>query len=225
MALPANLSKVTVTGKYLQLDGAPAVGAVSFSIKQAVADGTGDVVLPKGGISVDLDTDGSFTVDLPATDDSDLSPTGWTYLVTERLTAPQATRTYEIELPASPATVDLADVAPVAPVDAVSPYLSKAGGALTGDLSLTPAGSGLNVAEGANARAGVATLAAGTKVVATTKVTANSRILLTVQALGTVTAPKAIAVTARTAGTSFTITSEDGTDTSQVAWLIIEPAA
>ena len=70
---------------------------------------------------------------------------------------------------------------------------------------------------------GVATLVDGTVTVSTAKVTTNSRIFLTVQSLGTVTAPVAIAVTARTASTSFTITSADATDTSVVAWQIIEP--
>lgn len=72
-------------------------------------------------------------------------------------------------------------------------------------------------------RHGVATLVTGAKVVTTTAVTASSRIFLTTQSLGTVTAPKPIAVTARTAGTSFTITSSDATDTSTVAWEISEP--
>jgi hypothetical protein len=70
----------------------------------------------------------------------------------------------------------------------------------------------------------VATLVAGTVTVANTSVTANSRIFLTVQMLGTVTVPKSVGVTARTAGTSFTITSEDTTDTSVVAYEIFEPA-
>lgn len=72
-------------------------------------------------------------------------------------------------------------------------------------------------------REGVATLVAGTKVVTNSKVTAASRIFLTAQSLGTVTAPKALAVTARTAGTSFTITSADNTDTSVIGWHIEEP--
>jgi hypothetical protein len=93
----------------------------------------------------------------------------------------------------------------------------------TGDVKLNTAGNGLYIKEGSNATLGVATLATGTATVSTTKVTANSRIFLTVQSLGTVTAPKAIAVTARTATTSFVITSEDATDTSVVAWQIIEP--
>lgn len=95
---------------------------------------------------------------------------------------------------------------------------------LDGSVTLPTAGNGILIKEGSNATMGVATLSAGAVTVNTTKVTANSRILLTVQSLGTVAVPMAIGVTARSAGTSFTITSADGTDTSVVAWVIIEPA-
>lgn len=74
-------------------------------------------------------------------------------------------------------------------------------------------------------QSGVTTLVTGVKVVANTSITTNSRILLTAQSLGTVTAPKALAVTARSAGVSFTITSADNTDTSVVAYSIEEPAS
>lgn len=77
---------------------------------------------------------------------------------------------------------------------------------------------------GAAATMGVAVLVAGTVVVPTTRVTATSRIQLTAQALGTVTIPQALAVTARTPGTSFTMTSADATDTSTVAWELVEAA-
>ena len=70
---------------------------------------------------------------------------------------------------------------------------------------------------------GTATLSSGTATVNTAAVTNASMIFVTVQSLGTVTAPKAIAVTARVANTSFTITSEDVTDTSVVAWMFMEP--
>lgn len=83
---------------------------------------------------------------------------------------------------------------------------------------------GLKVAEGANKKQGVATLVAGTVTVANTSVTATSRIFLTAQSLGTVAAPKAIGVTARTPGTSFTITSADATDTSVIGWEMFESA-
>jgi hypothetical protein len=91
-----------------------------------------------------------------------------------------------------------------------------------GAFSVTTAGQGLAVKEGANAKQGTAVLVAGAVVVANTAVTANSRILLTSQVDGG--APGFLRVSARTAGTSFTITSSSGTDTSTVAFQIFEPA-
>lgn len=91
-------------------------------------------------------------------------------------------------------------------------------------LVLGSAGTTLQIKEGANASMGVATLALGSVTVNTTKVTANSRIFLTVQQIGTVTSPKAMTVNGVVSGTSFQIVSEDATDSSVVAWHIIEPA-
>lgn len=91
----------------------------------------------------------------------------------------------------------------------------------TADFDVSSAGRGLRVAEGSNAKQGTSTLSAGTVVVANTSVTANSRIFLTAQTSGA--APGALRVSARTAGTSFTITSTSNTDTSVVAWEIFEP--
>lgn len=90
------------------------------------------------------------------------------------------------------------------------------------DLDIVTAGRGLKVAEGSNAKQGTAVLSAGTVVVANTSVTATSRIFLTCQALGTVSAPSALCVSARTAGTSFTILASQGTDTSTIAYEIFE---
>lgn len=93
-----------------------------------------------------------------------------------------------------------------------------------GSVKMDTVGGGLFIKEGTNATSGVATLVAGTVTVNTTKVTAVSRIQLTAQNLGTIVTPAALAVSARSAGTSFTILSSDITDTSDVAWVIIEPA-
>lgn len=82
--------------------------------------------------------------------------------------------------------------------------------------------SGIGITEGANAISGLATLVAGTVTVNTTAVTANSRIQLTHQNNAGV--PGFVSVTARVAGTSFTITSSNAGDTSDIAWVIIEPA-
>lgn len=84
------------------------------------------------------------------------------------------------------------------------------------------AGGGLAVKEGTNARSGTATLVGGTVTVANTSVTATTRIQVTSNADGGT--PGWLRVSARTAGTSFTITSSSGTDTSTVAWFLVEPA-
>lgn len=79
----------------------------------------------------------------------------------------------------------------------------------------------LNVVDGANKRMGQAALTGGTVVVGNTSVTANTRIFLThANTSGTL---GILYISARTAGTSFTITSSSGVDTSTVNWLLIEP--
>lgn len=70
-------------------------------------------------------------------------------------------------------------------------------------------------------RHGVATLTAGSVTISDSTVTASSRILLTSQVDGGT--PGWLRVSARTASTSFTITSSSGTDTSTVAWMMVEP--
>lgn len=118
------------------------------------------------------------------------------------------------------------DKAPVAGTNATitNPYAFwvKAGlSRLDGGLTMTTAGSGISIKEGTNATMGSATLSSGTVTVSTTKVTANSRIILTINSSsGTVGTPY---VSARSAGTSFTITSTSGSDASTVAWVILEP--
>lgn len=83
-------------------------------------------------------------------------------------------------------------------------------------------GGGISIKSGANATVGTATLVAGVATVNTTKVTATSVIFVTVQALGTVTSAKPATIAAKTAGASFQIVSADVTDTSTVAWWILE---
>lgn len=92
---------------------------------------------------------------------------------------------------------------------------------IPGNLSINTAGLGLKVKEGSNAKQGTATLSAGSVVVANTAVTATSRIFLTSQSDGGT--PGFLRVSARTASTSFTITSSSGSDTSIVAYEIFEP--
>jgi len=99
--------------------------------------------------------------------------------------------------------------------------------ATNGNLVLGTAGNkilstsvGTTTAAGANSFGSVA-LVGGTATVATTAVTANSLIFLTCQALGTVAVASALCVSAKTGGVSFVITASQGTDTSTIAWFIV----
>lgn len=92
-----------------------------------------------------------------------------------------------------------------------------------GQLKVIQASAGLSIKEGSNCKQGVATLVGGTVTVSNTSVTANSRIQLTGQDDNGGT-PGWLRVSARTAATSFTITSSSGTDTSIVAYFITEPS-
>jgi hypothetical protein len=94
--------------------------------------------------------------------------------------------------------------------------------AAAGDLLVGTAGKGLQVKGGSNAKIGTAVLVAGAKTVSTTAVTANSRIFITSNVDGGT--PGSLRVSAKVNGTSFTITSSSGTDTSTVAWMIVEEA-
>lgn len=97
---------------------------------------------------------------------------------------------------------------------------------LEGDLNITKDGGKIlavaaSVAAAGDSAFGSVALVDGTATVATTAITANSLVFVSVQALGTVGVAQAIGVTARVAGTSFTLTSADATDTSTVAWMIV----
>jgi hypothetical protein len=89
----------------------------------------------------------------------------------------------------------------------------------TGNITLSSPGNKINIATGANASVGTGTLAAGTVTVATTAVTANSIIIITPQETGTYNGR--LRVSARTAGTGFTVTSSDAADTVVFGYQII----
>lgn len=93
---------------------------------------------------------------------------------------------------------------------------------VSGHIATVTAGNGFKTKEGSNAKQGTAVLVAGTVTVSNTSVTANSRIFLTSQVDGGT--PGFVRVSARTAGTSFTITSSNAADTSTIAYEIFEPA-
>jgi len=81
---PNDVVTRTVTGTYLNGSGDPAKGRVTFTPTSRVVD-TDDNVIVEGAIVATLDTNGSFSVELPTTDNLLLSPRGWAYEVSVRL--------------------------------------------------------------------------------------------------------------------------------------------
>jgi hypothetical protein len=90
-----------------------------------------------------------------------------------------------------------------------------------GNFDIAGNGAGYATKEGGNCKQGTAVLVAGVVTVANTSITANSRIFLTSQADGGT--PGFLRVTAKVAGTSFTVTSSNAADTSTFAYEIYEP--
>ena len=124
MAIPANLSLVTVTGTYIDISGEPIAGQVKFTPRAVLRNVTSNVILVNSTIVVTLDANGSFSQVLVATDDADASPVDFTYFVEEAFTGG---RSFDILLPAATATVDLADVSPAIANDGTGAlYISAA---------------------------------------------------------------------------------------------------
>jgi len=124
MAIPGNLSLVTVTGTYIDISGVPIAGQVKFTPRAVLRNVTSNVILVNSTIVVTLDSNGAFSQQLVATDDADASPVDFTYYVEEAFVGG---RSFDILLPASNATVDLADVSPAVANDGTGAlYVSQA---------------------------------------------------------------------------------------------------
>jgi hypothetical protein len=124
MAIPGNLSLVTVTGTYIDISGVPIAGQVKFTPRAVLRNVTSNVILVNSTIVVTLDSNGAFSQQLVATDDGDASPVDFTYYVEEAFVGG---RSFDMLLPAATATVDLADVSPAVANDGTGAlYVSQA---------------------------------------------------------------------------------------------------
>lgn len=112
-ALPTDLDTATVTGSFVNLDGTPCAGTVTFEPAPCYWLAANDdvTVLPSSTVAT-LDQDGTFSVELLATDEPDLNPVGWTYKVRVRLTDCEKAWSFSMLAPAD-TVIDLADVTPV----------------------------------------------------------------------------------------------------------------
>ena len=116
MAMPANVTTVTVLGTFLTPEGNPSTGIVTFTPSAWLNNPGANIAIPNSSVSKTLGTAGDFTVLLPVTDDTDLSPENWVYNVSEVIDG--VSQNYNILLPGTAApggTAFLADLAPAAP--------------------------------------------------------------------------------------------------------------
>jgi hypothetical protein len=106
MPLPVNYPTTTVHGTLIGLDGRPVRGSIIFRARPEVLVSGQTVVYP---ISVTAHVRNSeFTVSIPV-NDVNISPTGWTYEVEERLSGLNPRR-FDTEVRYSPTTVEYRDI-------------------------------------------------------------------------------------------------------------------
>lgn len=111
MALPEDLTTITVTGTYLNALGTALSGSVSFTPTAAVMDAAGEAVISELPVTATL-TAGSFSIVLPCTDNTGLVPLGWLY--TAVIAVPGAQQSFPCYLPSAfGPTVDITALAPV----------------------------------------------------------------------------------------------------------------
>lgn len=114
MALPSNVNFGTVTGRFIDSEGANIEGRVTFTPQpKSLVNVTATpptTILPRP-VTANLSS-GAFSVQLIATDDPDNNPAGWTYQVAFNFTGVSLSP-FSIEVPQD-TTRDLATLIPVA---------------------------------------------------------------------------------------------------------------
>lgn len=108
MALPSNVTLITLSGTYVDFAGNPIAGSVHFTSSQTLRDMLADVIIVQSTTIATLNTSGSFSITLPATNDPDLSSV-FTYFVEESFTGG---RSYSVSLVESNPTTTMPAIAP-----------------------------------------------------------------------------------------------------------------
>ena len=111
MALPTSLSTCTVIGTYVDLLGNPISGSLNFTPQTILKETTQNYILIPVIIQKTFDANGSFSVVLPVTNDTDVAPQPFIYTIEENFAGG---RTFQLSLPLSVAgtTQNLADLLP-----------------------------------------------------------------------------------------------------------------
>jgi hypothetical protein len=104
MALPSNITLITITGQYLDFKGNTIAGQVKIYPSKVLIDALADRIIIPSTITKDL-VNGSFSVTVPVTNDPDVSPLNFFYYFEESFSGGS---TYIIQLPSTlGGTVDI----------------------------------------------------------------------------------------------------------------------
>jgi hypothetical protein len=152
MAMPANVTTVVVAGTFITPEGNPSTGTVTFTPSRWLNNPGADVAIPNSSVTKTLGTAGNFLVTLPVTDDADLEPGNWFYVVSENVDG--VTQSYDILLPGTAATNGTVFLADIAPAGQLGPEYASlrgpAGAAATLAVGTTSSVSNAGTAEVTN---------------------------------------------------------------------------
>jgi hypothetical protein len=143
MAWPDHILIKTVTGSYKNSSGTAAKGRVTFTPTTNVID-ENNLVIASDTVSAALNANGSFSIDLPATDNPKLVPSDWAYIVNVRLYGVKPLK-YYVKLPygdGQPVDIIESIISPTSPLQDAS----SQGSGIRGPAG--PRGAGIITGEG-----------------------------------------------------------------------------
>ena len=130
------LNLVQLGGTCLNGSNLPCQGSLKFAPSVPLTDTTDEEVIRQVPLTAELTGLGTFSVSLLATDNANLSPAGWCWIVTECITGlPPAQWAFFLEH-ASGADQDISALEPVVVAPVTGTYLPLAGGTMTGPVVL-----------------------------------------------------------------------------------------
>ena len=121
MALTPDLQTCTLTGSFVDVNGDTVNGSIRFTPISIVIDTDQNQILINRAITATL-VSGAFSIVLPTTNDSDVSPQPFAYKVEEIFSGG---RTYYIVLPTGTGTVDLADLSAAVDSATAAAYVTQ----------------------------------------------------------------------------------------------------
>ena len=108
MSYSEDVTTRRVYGQFTKVNGQPASGTITFSTSGKIEDDS-DAIIISGPISITLDNTGSFSVNLPTTDNRKLSPIGWHYTARIRVYGAKA-YDFDFYLPTGNGDVDITSI-------------------------------------------------------------------------------------------------------------------